>query len=267
MEMTFQQYIDNPLGKKNAVFSQRDLFRTLYTDKFDKVLLREAGNIKYTLYQDKKHDRYVAHIKVPSETVNKFYYDAVICFYTNNPAAHASGNLNDYYVKFFSNDPAFVFTYLRVFLKNDLFFEDMKPKSSKLALTKDPKEKNPYEIPGYSKILYFAYLYMKSRNLFNKSWYTEYAKDYSATELLKHVDHTDKKIADRQELGEKVAKEKAKEAKQSRKQSHDAHVAEVEQANKKQRQMSGIANPQNVSKTKTAPQVKKTQMTKRTKRG
>lgn len=267
MEMTFQQYIDNPLGKKNAVFSQRDLFRTLYTDKFDKILLREAGNIKYTLYQDKKHDRYVAHIKVPSETVNKFYYDAVIYFYTDDPAAHASGNLNDYKVKFFSNDPAFVFTYLRVFLKNDLFFEDMKPKSSKLALTKDPKEKNPYEIPGYSKILYFAFLYMKSRNLFNKSWYTEYAKDYSATELLKHVDHTDKKIADRQELGEKVAKEKAREAKQERKQNHDAHVAEVEQANKKQRQMMDVAKTSTISKTRTTPQTKKTQMTKRTKRG
>ena len=38
MEMSFQQYIDNPLGKRNAVFSQRDLFKNLYTEKFDKLM-------------------------------------------------------------------------------------------------------------------------------------------------------------------------------------------------------------------------------------
>lgn len=43
MEMTFQQYIDNPMEKKNAVFSQRDMFRKFYTDKFDAVFLREVG--------------------------------------------------------------------------------------------------------------------------------------------------------------------------------------------------------------------------------
>lgn len=270
MEMTFQQYIDNPLGKKNAVFSQRDLFRTLYTDKFDKVLLREVGKINYTLYLDKKHDKYVIHIKVPSETVNKFYYDAVIYFYTDDPATNASTNLNNYKVKFFSNDPAFVFTYLRVFLKNDMFFEDLKPKVSKLALTKDPVEKNPYEIPGYSKILYFAYLYMKNKNLFNKYLYQETGRPYSAKELLSHIDHTDKKIADRQELGEKIAKDKAKAARDERKKSNVEHIAQVNKFNDKQQQISGVAKVKAIGKTPTSSQVKKTQTTstvKRTKRG
>ena len=52
MEMTFRQYIDNPLGKRNAVFSQRDMYKNLYTDKFDKLLLREAGKIDFALYYD-----------------------------------------------------------------------------------------------------------------------------------------------------------------------------------------------------------------------
>ena len=33
MDMTFQQYIDNPLGKKSAVFSQREMYKDLYTQK------------------------------------------------------------------------------------------------------------------------------------------------------------------------------------------------------------------------------------------
>ena len=203
MEMSFQQYIDNPMGKRNAVFSQREMYKALYTEKFDKVFLREAGKINFTLYIDKKKDRYVAHIKIPSETVKDFYYDAVILFYTNDAAKRSSPSLQDYFVKFFSNDPAFVFTYLRVFLKNDLFFEDLKPKSSKLALTRDPKEKNPYEVPGYSKILYFAYIFMKSKNLFYKSLYDSYAQPYDKKKLLDAVMHTDDKISLRQELGKR----------------------------------------------------------------
>ena len=217
MEMSFRQYIDNPMGKRNAVFSQRELFKKLYTEKFDKVFLREAGKINFVLYIDKKKDQYIAHIKVPSETVKDFYYDAVILFYTNDPAIKTSPSLQDYSVKFFSNDPAFVFTYLRVFLKNDLFLEDLKPKSSKLALKNDPKEKNPYEVPGYSKILYFAYLFMKSKNLFSKNMYTSYAMPYDKKKLIDSVEHTDIKIAKRQDLGEKQRKQAAKEAKQAEK--------------------------------------------------
>ena len=55
--MSFQQYIDHPMGKRNAVFSQRDLFKQLYTEKFDKVFLREAGKTNYVLYIDKEKDR------------------------------------------------------------------------------------------------------------------------------------------------------------------------------------------------------------------
>ena len=84
MEMTFQQYIDTPMGKRNAVFSQRDMYKTMYTEKFNQVFLREAGKINYTTFIDKSKDRYAIHIKIPSETVKDFYYDAVILFYTND---------------------------------------------------------------------------------------------------------------------------------------------------------------------------------------
>lgn len=214
MKMAFQQYIDNPMGKKNAVFSQRELFKNLYTEKFNTVFLREAGKINYTLYQDTKKDNFYIHIKVPSETVKNFYYDVAIKFYTDDPVAHSSNTLDKYYVKFFSNDPAFVFTYLHVFLENDLFFEDLKPKASKIAIKKEAKERNPYGIPGYSKIIYFAFLFMKNKNLFYKPAYSGSDK-YSAKELLNHVEHTDVKIANRQELGEKQRKEEKREKEKS----------------------------------------------------
>ena len=257
MEMSFKQYIDNPMGKRNAVFSQRDMFKKLYTEKFDKLILREAGKINFALYIDKKKDRYVAHIKIPSETVKNFYYDAVILFYATDAAVKSSSTLLDYSVKFFSNDPAFVFTYLRVFLKNNLFFEDLKPKSSKLALKKDPKERNPYEVPGYSKILYFAYLFMRSKNLFSKSMFETYAESYSAKKLLNNVEHTDKKISDRQEFGEKAAREKAREKQKERKEANKARINNSSSDNVKISKP--ITTSRNVSKTgvvKRTPTVK-----------
>ena len=208
--MTFQQYIDNPLGKKSAVFSQRDMYKDLYTKKFDAVFMREAGKINYFLYCDKIRDLWFAHIKIPSEVVPKFYYDVVIKFSTDNNGLRVSPSLDGYDVQFFSNDPAFVFTYERVFHKLGMFVEECKDRASKIALKRDPTETNPYEVPGYVKSIYFAYLFMKKKGLFLKMPYSSQGKRYSKRELLSNIEDTDKKIADRQEQGAKVEKEKKK---------------------------------------------------------
>ena len=154
--MTFQQYIDNPMGKKNAVFSQKDIYKSQYTKKFDAVYMREAGRLTYFLYANKRADQYYAHIKIPSEVIPKFYYDVVIKFETKNNALRVGNSLKEYDVRFFSNDPAFVFTFEHVFHKNDMFIEELKPKASKIALRKFPKETNRFGIPGYVKSIYFA---------------------------------------------------------------------------------------------------------------
>lgn len=259
MEMTFQQYIDNPMGRRNAAFSQRDMYKALYTDKFDKLFLREAGKINFALYVDEKHDRYIAHIKIPSETVKNFYYDAVIMFYAADAVPKSSSSLQDYYVKFFSNDPAFVFTYLRVFLKNDLFFEDLKPKSSKLALTKDPKITNPYEVPGYCKVLYFAYLFMKSKNLFAKHMYTSYGKKYNRKAFVDTVEHTDIKIEERQRLGQEEAKAQSRTKREERNSNKVAIPSESSEGD-------GSSTTKGVRTTKTTNMISKIKSVNTTKK-
>lgn len=213
--MTFRQYIDNPLGKGNAVFSQRDLFKELYTGKFDKILLREAGQIKYTLLYDNKKDEFYCHIKIPSEVVPNFYYDVIIQFYTDNNALRALSSLTDYNVRFFSNDPSFVYTYLRVFLKNDMFLTDLKERSPKLALKEDPKVKNPNEIIGYVKSLYFAYLYLKMKNLFNKHFYKMNGIPYDKKVLIANVEDAEIKISKRQDAENKIKKQETQSARPS----------------------------------------------------
>lgn len=179
MEMSFQGYIDNPLGIKGSVYSQRDTMKSIYTTKFDNIFLREAGKIEYKLYYNKNKDEYYIHLKIPSEEVEGFYYDVVIQFYTKNNALRINNSLVDYSVRFFSNDPAFVYTYLRVFMKHDMFIKFLGNKFPKIARKADPVQRNPYETPGYVKSLYFTFLFMKLRSLFTKSLYQEQGIHFS----------------------------------------------------------------------------------------
>ena len=209
--MTFQQYIDNPMGRKNAVFSQKDIYRSQYTRRFDAVYMREAGKLTYFLYYNKSADQYYAHIKIPSEVVPRFYYDVVIKFETKDNGIRVSNSLKNYDVRFFSNDPAFVFTFEHVFHKLDMFVEECKPKASKMALRKFPKEKNRFGIPGYVKSIYFAWIFMNRNNLFSKFIYDQVGQPYHPRNLLANIEDTDTKIADRQEKGRDLEKQKSRE--------------------------------------------------------
>ena len=81
-----------------------------------------------------------------------------------------------------------------------------------------PEEKNPYEIPGYVKSLYFCFLHMKSRSLFNKTYWKQYALAYSKRSLVEAVTDSDSKVAERQRLGAEIeaAKRKEKQASKER---------------------------------------------------
>ena len=156
-EMTFDKYIDNPSG--GSVFTNRNMYKTMYKDKFDKILLREQGAIKYALYIDKDNiDSHYVHLKIPSEVISNFYYDVVIQLYTNNNSIKNEASLRRYSVKFYSNDPAFVYTFAHSFNKNGLFISDLESKMSRQALRHKATVKNPKDDIWYVKSLFFAYL-------------------------------------------------------------------------------------------------------------
>jgi len=214
--MTFDQYIENPMGKHNAVFSQRESYRANYTTKYDQLMVRENGAFVYHLFYDKSKDEYYCYIKIPSEGVKGFFYDVVIQFYTKDNVLRTAPALEKYDVRFFSNDPAFVYTYAHVFYKEGMFIEVLKSKASKVSLKQAPNERNYYQTPGYVKSIYFAYLYMKSRNLFQKNTYHAAGAKYSRPALVNLVTDTDTKLAERDDAGKlaaaqrKVEREKQK---------------------------------------------------------
>ena len=207
MERSFKEYISNPLGNKNTVFSSREMYKNMYTEKYNLLMVRENSNIKYNLYKDKNN--YYILLKIPSEKVKDFYYDVFIQFIPTKTSS-LERTLDNYIAKFYSNDPSFVYTFAHAFIKNNMFVEDLKPKMSKLAIKKDAKEKNPDNQIGYVKTLYFAYLFMKSRGLFNKVHYAS-ATVYNKRQVLSEIMDADEKIQLRREEAEALVKKPKKQ--------------------------------------------------------
>lgn len=208
MKYSYGQYINNPLGEKNSVITNRGMYYTMYKEKLDKILLREGGKVKYTLYKSK--DKYYIHFKIPSEVVNNFYYDTVIEFYTDDPIKEKVTNLRDYYVRFYSNDPSFVYTFAHAFIKNDLFIKDLESKMTKESRKHVAVEKNPGNLVGYVKSLFFAYILIGDYSLFSKAAFNN-ALPYNKSKLLKEIENAKDKIKARQEEQEKIVKQKRKE--------------------------------------------------------
>lgn len=199
----------NPMGKANAVMSAlaRETQRKIFKQKLDQVMVREHGNVNYKLYTDKKNNTYWAHIKVPSESVDKFYYDVLFKF-SADAKKGTSQNLFDWNVRFFSNDPAFTYTYAYVFQKNNLLIPELKSKYSKASIKQEPKEKNPQQIIGYVKIIYFAYLIMEMKNLNKIKIFENESMPLAPKTILAEVQNAEDKIEDRQ--SHKVSRKKKK---------------------------------------------------------
>lgn len=167
MNITFKDYIQNPSGGRTMMVGEKNIAQELYTDKYNKMMMRSAGAIEYTLYK-KKDERYVIYIKMPSEGTKDLYYDVVVEFFTKDVVPKSTNSLDGYFIRFFSNDPNFTFTYAYVFNQRELIIPELKKKISKEALKTNPAKSNPNLVVGYVKSLYFAYLFIDSHGLFNK---------------------------------------------------------------------------------------------------
>ncbi len=252
MSMTFDQYIQNPMGIANSVISNREMYRTLFTNKLDKILVREAGrinNIENHMYKDTKRKRYIAYIKIPSEAIENFFYDVLIEFTepskTKDKVTVGSA-LNKYNVRFYSNDPSFVFTFTHAFNKNGIFFTDYADKMSQRAIKEKATQKNKYDVVGYVKTLYFAYIIMSRKGLFNKNVYNEL---YSEKEVKTHVMEADKKIELRIQASQKKALDNKKAKEDYKRRKKEKTEKEIPIKNK-------IKKMGNIGSSKTTPKVK-----------
>lgn len=245
-EMSFDKYIDNPSG--GQVFTNRQMYKAMYKQKFDAVLVREQGQIKYVVYRSEdENDSYYIHIKVPSEVIDNFYYDVVIQLYTTDNTKKNNVNLREYGVKFYSNDPAFVYTFAHSFKQNNLFIKDLEPKMMKRALKEKAEIKNPKDNVWYVKSLYFAYLTMEKYHLFNRPMLNQHSIKYDRRALLSKVTAADIKVADRQHEQELLDAKKKREREEARREKQRALAPKHLVKGSKQTKISTVSKTSKVS--------------------
>ena len=255
--MSFDKYIDNPSGGA-SVITNRNMYKNMYKSKFNTVLVREQGRIVYSVYKtNDNNDSYYIHFKIPSEVIPEFYYDVVVRLYTTMNSKKVDTYLRQYAVEFYSNDPAFVYTFAHSFAKNKLFIDDLAPKMVNDALTQKAKVKNPKDDVWYVKSLYFAYLTMERYNLFSRVILDREAKKYNKNELLSKITHAKKKIQDRQDAVSRVEKEKKNQDSKSQKQQSSNVSAHISKK---------AAIMRTTKHTKTTAQTKRVRSSKTTKK-
>jgi hypothetical protein len=209
----------------SAVFTaaMRETMHKEYIRKYDAILVREHGRIDYKFFKDKQNRLY-GYFKIPSETIEKFYYDVVVQFTGNEDTKEVGTNLFEYNVRFFSNDPAFTYTYAYVFNRNDLLIKSLRDKMSKTALKKAAVEKNPSNQVGYVKTLYFVYLTMLNKGLNHTANVEPGAVPLESIDTLKNlITDTDKKLGDREAAGVRLQRKKARE-KQEEERRQDSNI-------------------------------------------
>lgn len=262
--MSFYKYIDNPSGGASVITNRR-MYKEMYKKKFDAVLLREQGKIVYEIYRSgDSEDSYYIYMKIPSEVIENFYYDVVIRLYTTVSSKKSSSFLKEYAVEFYSNDPAFVYTFAHSFEKNKLFINDLAPKMSRRALTNKAVVKNPKDEVWYVKSLYFAFLTMEKYNLFSRIVLDRSAKKYSKRELLSKLTNADKKIQDRQDAQIKIDKQKREERDKAKKERENKNTGIASPSSKVTNKVKNIKNSKTTKKTSTTKTSKIISMKKKT---
>lgn len=169
--MTLGQYVQNPTGNKKSrahMVGQAGLAKAMYTEKYNKVILKTAGAFAHRLFRAPDDSRFIIMIKIPSENVPEVMYDVGVEFYTENEVCMKETTLDRYFIRFFSNDPNFTFTYAFTYYKNEMIIPELKDKLSSQSLREPPKTTNPHEELGYCKSLYFAQLFIDMRGLTQK---------------------------------------------------------------------------------------------------
>ena len=169
--MTLGQYVQNPTGNKKSrahMVGQAGLAKSMYTEKYNKIILKTAGAFAHRLFRAPDDSRFIIMIKIPSESTPEAMYDVGVEFYTENEVCMKETTLDRYFIRFFSNDPNFTFTYAFTYYRNEMIIPELKDKLSPQSLREPPKTTNPHEELGYCKSLYFAQLFIDMKGLTQK---------------------------------------------------------------------------------------------------
>lgn len=215
--LTLSEFLQNPSGKGSGMVASRELIVKSLTEKYYKLLKKSDGKLPHTIY--KAGENYIFHFKIPSETYDKLYYDTVLEFSPVDDQSKKDTKIINYQIHFFSNSPAFVFTYAYVVYHSNMMVDRLMEKFANEAINHAPTVRNPVEVLGFEKSCYWAAMFIKENDLNTKSIMDERLSSWNEGSFIKSIASDHDKLAEyqiykRREASKKV-REKKKEVKKA----------------------------------------------------
>lgn len=196
------------------------------------ISLKKRFPFQHRIYQIMPGGHFIAHIKVPSETITEeaFYYDVLL-----ELAGGTAANFSDCHVKFFSNCPSFVYNLSYVMAhwhpdaKLDKQFNRRTTRGETMLIpdiaqklgprpTKDkPVVRNPLGIPMLDKSLYYAIFYLMETTTWPELMHTAKLNPTTMSKVAVSVADFDKLMVARKRAVNKETDKKASAEKTVRK--------------------------------------------------
>lgn len=181
--MKIQEYMKNPAGK-GAVLPGRDIFIQNYDYRYQ--VLSKEKDFEMNIYTQDNCVYY--HILVPSEgEYRENNYDVVIKFKPSGMGNKLDGSYKQYELEFFSNSPAFAYTYAYVAKLNGYLIQELMNKYDEKILTYPPTSRNPGLMFNFEKSIYFACKYLLSDNQFLLKSYVKSHSKKLTKNILKEI--------------------------------------------------------------------------------
>lgn len=192
---TISQFVKTPFG--NSDVKRTGAYETEYKSVKNKLKITGYTEID---------ESFLLHITVPSKSNNEQIYDVVILFFTDNSSVKKERSLNNYYIKFFSNSPSFIYKYAALYKLHGYLIESFFDKMDReYSDTMPDKSNKDYEM-FYDKSIYFACRFLlDSRTALSKfgiilhhkksqSAFFRDIKDFQDTKFSNDTKSLDKKI-------------------------------------------------------------------------
>ena len=209
---TINDFLDKPFGEKEE--KSKD-FERKFSELDSNRKIKVVGLTQV-------EDDYLLHLTIGSKSNPTESYDVVLLFFTDDDSIKKEITFKNYYVKFFSNSPSFIYQYAVLYKQNgfliDMLYDKMDEKYKDVLPDKVNKEHNL----SYDKSIYCACKYVLSKSsAFNKylnftpkktpDIFFRGVKDFADVKMISEIRSMDKKI--NKELEENKKKQKEEKGK------------------------------------------------------
>lgn len=155
MYQTVEGFLRAPFGSPEPKSNE-------FEQKYQKL---KSGKRIYIEASTRIEDNYLLHFKVGSDSNPNQFYDVIFLFFTDDEAVKRDISFANYYVKFFSNSPSFIYQYAVLYKENDALIDMLYDKLDPNFRDQVPTKSNPNMKLSYDKSIYSACRFMQDNKI------------------------------------------------------------------------------------------------------